>query len=204
MALLSVEQQRGLNFHRCVLQVEEHQLLHVATGSVPTCRLLSERRISRHAEVADLCCLPVALCLVVRTDDGAVHLAGYETSALHQLPSTKGSHATLVAGDAVRAPARLAVVLRSSSVLGKAARVAQVGASGPVYSSKILVYAVASGPGGISHSAQPAHLLARVCGQCWSCAPRVLACPLVAGGVLLSAVSYWQQCGFAAAGCCLH
>ena len=171
--------------------MEELQLLDGSSGasSAPTCRLVSERRISRHA-VSELCCLPAARCLAVRSEDGSVALTAYDSATICPLPGIR-SDAIVMAGDTARAPARLAVAVRANSPAQALAKVqghrlssggtgdsdhrsTNPGIGSPSHPSsssamtsqaaatKLLVYAVAAGPGGTSHSVQPAHLLAKV------------------------------------------
>ena len=149
--------------------------------------------MSRHA-VSDLCCFPAARCLAALSDDGSIVLATYEAATLHPLPGIR-SDAAVMAGDTARAPARLAVAVRTNSAAQAIAKVQKrVSGSGiasdghgdpqhvheagtgavsfPSSSSllgsqpaatKLLVYAVAAGPGGMSvSSGQPAQLLAKV------------------------------------------
>ncbi|KAG2489069.1 hypothetical protein HYH03_012505 [Edaphochlamys debaryana] len=92
--------------------VEEHQLIvkeaHVQAaagwhGTSPaisapaaSCRLLAERRVSRHA-ISALAPLPTAARLAIMCEGGAVVLAAYDTWALSPLPGVRS--ATAVAAD---------------------------------------------------------------------------------------------------------
>ncbi|GAX74850.1 hypothetical protein CEUSTIGMA_g2296.t1 [Chlamydomonas eustigma] len=204
-------------------QVEEHQLLpppddiqHRASATTPNhalLKLVSERRFSRHA-ISEICCLPAAVCIAARTEDGMVFVAAHESANLQALPGVR-SNAVAMAGDAAKSPSRLAVAVKSSVnpglALAKAAVEGQRRLSGPgtgstasrsevplssaqrkapatvasapsnaiSYSCNLLVYAVASGPGGTSQGGQPAQLLAKV-----ALSEPVLAMAWVGDGIL--------------------
>ncbi len=162
-----------------VPQVEEHQLLAPADGpdGQPSSRLLSERRLSRHA-IVDLSCLPPAACLAARSEDGAAVVASYDNPTMQPLAGVKGN-AVAMAGDAARAPARLAVAVRSGPgalAVVKAAAAEAAGRrragggsedGGGAAGSQLQVYSVGAGPGsssrGLPHSpGRLAHLIAKV------------------------------------------
>ena len=84
---------------------------------------------------------------------------GYDSAELHSLPGVR--NAVALAGDgAMRAPARLAIAVRSgSSTAGK---------------SKVMVFVIAAGPGGTTNG-RPAQLLAQVGAAC-ECTCSVCAC----------------------------
>eukprot|EP00798_Chlamydomonas_sp_ICE-L_P020264 gene20264-27018_t len=122
-------------------QVEEHALVDLGNGSTIS-KLIAERHVSHRHAVVELCCLPVSSRVVARTEDGGVSVYGYESADTHHI---SGVHnAVALAGDGLRAPARLAV------------------ASGSTTKSKVMVFAVASGVGGTTPSGQPTQLLAQV------------------------------------------
>lgn len=129
----------------------------------------------------DICCLPAARCLAALCDDGSISLATYDAATLHPLPGVR-SDAAIMAGDTVRAPARLAVAIRTNTatqalvkakrrISGAGSAVDQQGhgeqgngtlskpssdsdsiMSSQAAATKLLVYAMGAGPGGTSVS----------------------------------------------------
>jgi hypothetical protein len=165
-------------------QVEEHEIL--SSLNTITARKLSDRKVSLRSSsgaVTELCCIPSSSCLIARLEDGSVQAAPYDSAQLWPLPGVKHD-ATAMACDSPQSPevtasrskrvgSRLAVSVSGLSISsGSILNGLGLGSSGHSQdpkpglheTSKVLVYSVGSGPGGLNPSgqSQPAHLLVKV------------------------------------------
>lgn len=148
-------------------QVHARSLPAAPLLAAPAMRLTAGRKVSRHA-VAEVVALHAAGRCVARTEEGGVVVCPYEGAAVVPLPGLPRGGACAIAGDASAAapPARLAVAMRASGLVGSSSGGGAAGTSGSVQSRLCIYWLTDAG-----ESTAGAQLVAKMLVQVrmWTC-----------------------------------